>query len=553
MIGVQVNEADRAVVGEFFELFKTPWEFCRPGRHYEVLLCSDDDPPAADARLVLSYGTGDGPDDLSNRAPLIATHSPVILSCVLGRIPIYAGCRTFDPVEGSWLTDEQTRRPVARESGSDGRRIVHVGYHLFGEVRHLLTHGQPAQCAALPALELHIALLREIILSCSIPLVEIPPLPDGHSLIACLTHDVDHVGIRNHRWDHTLLGFLYRATLGSIFKLCRGRMTVRQVAANWAAVCSLPWVHLGLARDPWYQFDHYVQIEEGRPSTFFVIPKKGEPGQDATGRTRPRRAAQYDAADLVDHLMRLREAECEIGLHGIDAWRDTAKGREESALIGGLIGASELGVRMHWLYFDEQSPSRLEEAGFTYDSTVGYNQTIGYRAGTTQVYQPPGTRHLLELPLHVMDTALFYPSYLDLSPSQAETAAASLIRDVARFGGVFTVNWHDRSLAPERLWGGTYLALMADLTRRRAWFATASQTVAWFRKRRAASISEVSWNDDGTVRIRASAGHSDALPGLRLRLHRGRDGGAGRILSAIPSGGYRDIPLRADLDLCLPA
>ena len=553
MIGVQVSEADRAVVGEFFELFKTPWEFCRPGGRYQVLLCCDEAPPSGDARLVLSYGMGDGSDGLPVGALATATDSPVILSCVLGRIPIYTGCRTFGPAEEGWLTDEQTRRSVACESGSDGQRIIHVGYHLFAEIRHLLTHGQPAECAALPALELHIALLREIILSCSIPLVEIPPLPDGHSLIACLTHDVDHVGIRNHRWDHTLLGFLYRATLGSLFKLCRGRMTVRQVAANWAAVCSLPWVHLGLARDPWYQFDHYVQIEDGRPSTFFVIPKKGEPGQDANGRTHPRRAAQYDAADLVGHLRGLREAGCEIGLHGIDAWRDAASGREEFALIAGLTGASELGVRMHWLYFDRQSPSRLEEAGFSYDSTVGYNQTVGYRAGTTQVYRPPGARLLLELPLHVMDTALFYPSYLDLSPRQAKAAVTPLIDDVARFGGVFTVNWHDRSLAPERLWGGTYLALMADLTARGAWFATATQTVAWFRKRRAASIDEASWDEDGTIRIRASAGGNGTLPGLRLRLHRSREGGPGRLTSAAPSGGHRDIPFQGDLAVCLPA
>lgn len=553
MIGVQAAEADRGFVREFFELFKTPWEFCRPGGRYQVLLCCDDCTPRGDAKLVLLYGTGGGPEESSKRPPSAASAAPIILSCVLGRVPIYAGCRTFGTGEGGWLTDAQSRRPVAHESGSDGRRVVRVGYNLFGEVRHLLTHGQPSDQAALPAMELHIALLREIILSCSIPLAEIPPQPDGHSMIACLTHDVDHVGLRNHRCDHTLLGFLYRATLGSLFKLCRGRMTLREVAQNWAAVCSLPWIHLGLARDPWYQFDHYLDIEGGRPSTFFVIPKKGEPGKDAAGQIHPRRAARYDAADLAGHLKGLRDAGCEIGLHGIDAWRDADRGREESAKIAGLVGASELGVRMHWLYFDKQSASRLEEAGFSYDSTAGYNQTVGYRAGTTQVYLPPGARRLLELPLHVMDTALFYPSYLNLSPRQAKAAITPLIDAVARFGGVLTVNWHDRSLAPERLWGGAYVDLMEDLGKRGAWFATAAQTVAWFRKRRSASIDHVSWNSDGTVRIRASAGGSDSLPGLRIRIHRGRDGGPGSLIAPIPPGGHHDISFQRDLDSCLPA
>ena len=62
---------------------------------------------------------------------------------------------------------------------------------------------------------------------------------------------------------------------------------------------------------------------------------------------------------------------------------------------------------MHWLYFDSQAPLALEKAGFSYDSTLGYNETIGYRSGTTQVFKHPNTDHLMELPLHIMDTALF--------------------------------------------------------------------------------------------------------------------------------------------------
>ena len=42
MIGVIANLSDHAVVCEFFELFKTPWEFYRSDRQYEVLLCAGD-------------------------------------------------------------------------------------------------------------------------------------------------------------------------------------------------------------------------------------------------------------------------------------------------------------------------------------------------------------------------------------------------------------------------------------------------------------------------------------------------------------------------------
>jgi hypothetical protein len=178
-----------------------------------------------------------------------------------------------------------------------------------------------------------------------------------------------------------------------------------------------------------------------------------------------------------------------------------------------------MGIRMHWLYFDESSPRQLEAAGFSYDSTFGYTQTVGFRAGTAQVYRPPGVRRLLELPLHIMDTALFYPSYLHASPAKAQELIQSLITQVERLGGVLVTNWHDRSLAPERLWGDTFGWLLGTLTKRQAWFPTAARAVAWFRKRRETVIHSVVWDKAG-VQVKASAGRGSRLPGLRLRVHR---------------------------------
>ncbi len=42
MIGVIADPSEHDVVREFFELFKTPWEFYRRDRHYEVMLCADE-------------------------------------------------------------------------------------------------------------------------------------------------------------------------------------------------------------------------------------------------------------------------------------------------------------------------------------------------------------------------------------------------------------------------------------------------------------------------------------------------------------------------------
>jgi peptidoglycan/xylan/chitin deacetylase (PgdA/CDA1 family) len=360
--------------------------------------------------------------------------------------------------------------------------------------------------------------LRELIVSSGEPLVEVSPVPEGYRFIACLTHDIDHPSIRWHGLDHTTIGFLYRAIFGSVQQGLQGRTSMHSVMKNWKAAAKLALIHLGLADDFWESFDHnYAAIEKGLPSSFFAIPFKGQEGRTRTGRAPKRRAARYGITDIRGQLEALATVGHEIGLHGIDAWLDSSSADRELHEVRALAPSDQLGVRMHWLYFDEHSPAVLDAAGADYDSTVGYNDTIGFRAGTTQVFKPFSAKNLLELPLDVMDTALFYPTYLNLSREEARAAVSRIIDAAIRFGGVITLNWHDRSLAPERLWGDVYAEIIDELREKGAWFATAGQAVSWFRMRRKATFE----TSRGTTAI--VQGHltqaDKILPRLRVQLH----------------------------------
>jgi hypothetical protein len=519
MIGVVANKAGHSAVAEFFELFKTPWEFWRPGVRYDVLLCSDSMVPENDAKLVLLYGSRHQPFEEHRGIKTHSVKGPDFVSFRGERIPIYGNSLLFEHQGSNIIINRGASEAAAIAVASDNRTVIRLGFDLFQEVQHLLTKGQPAELAGIPTLELHVSLLRDLIVNHGITLVEIPPVPAGHRFMVCLTHDVDHPRVRNHMFDHTMFGFLYRALIVSVIDFCRRRRSLRQVATNWKAACSLPLVFCGIAKDFWNQIGRYLKLENDFTSTFFVIPTKEDAGVDPDGRIREKRAAGYSLSDIADDLLEVLSANHEVAVHGIDAWRDSTKGREECKRIQNITGTLETGVRMHWLYFDSHAPSTLEKAGFSYDSTVGYNETIGYRAGTTQVFKHVGVDRLLELPLHVMDTALFYPSYLNLSIEQARAATLALIEHVTRFGGVLTINWHDRSLGPERLWGDAYISLLGDLRARMPWFATASQTVSWFRKRRAASFVRVT-QDDSSVQVRtAKEPGVTALPPLTLRVY----------------------------------
>jgi len=549
MIGVVAKGDEREVVREFFELFKTPWEFCRENQPYEVLIRSEGASEPHSAKLVIVYGNGSGAFDHDARnAPPPPRHGTT-LSWNGDRIPVYGSCTTF-PSDGRspHLVVEDTGEAVVSVEHAPNSTVVRVGYDLFHEIRFLLTTGQPVRHAAIPTLEKHIAFLRELIVEAGIPLVEIPPIPEGYRFIVCLTHDVDHPSIRLHRFDHTMFGFLYRAVVRSLIDVCAGKMRPTTLWHNWAAALRLPLVHLGLAKDFWSQLDRYLEIEKGLGSTFFVIPVKHDAGRTVDGPAPRIRASSYGVSDIADHLRALRAAGCEVALHGIDAWIDSSKGMRERERVSQVTGVSAMGVRMHWLFFDERAPERLDDAGFTYDATFGYNETVGFRAGTAQAFKPMSARRLLELPLTIMDTALFYPTHLNLTAKAARQWVWRLVDDAERYGGALIINWHDRSLAPERLWGQFYVQLIDELKHRGAWFPTVTQAASWFSQRRAAVFNSVCW-DGASVRIRASAGRRRDLPGLTLRVHPPGPADGNRAVPERRPGRFTDVTFRGALDV----
>jgi len=481
MIGVIADAADLRVVAEFFELFKTRWEVYRSGTNYEVVLTSQPGAEGVGQRLTVRYGGRPREaDDRPDSFPASADPGGRLVFHEGDSLPLYGESLHWGPQEAPRLVRVQVR---------DGRTIARVGYDLFTEVRWLLTRGQPIEHAAIPTLELHIELLRRLIADSGASCPEVRPVPEGYRFIAVLTHDVDHPALRLHRCDRTVLGFLTRALLGSLVKVLQGHESGGYLVRNWAAALKLPLVQVGLARDFWRDFPTYLRLERGRPSTFFVLPFANRPGRRRGGARAPRiRGAAYGARDVASELETLQEAGCEIGLHGIDAWCDEAAAREEIQELTGVAKSFRGGVRMHWLYFHEDSPLILERAGAAYDSTIGYNDTIGYRAGTGQVYRPLGATKLLELPLIVMDTALFYPSHLNLTTAEAWKRVEAIVAQAVRFGGCVTVNWHDRSLAPERQWGKFYGDMVRYLEAQGGWFTTAEGAVNWFRKRRETNL-----------------------------------------------------------------
>ncbi|MBX3300755.1 MAG: hypothetical protein KF693_00920 [Nitrospira sp.] len=491
MIGIVAEREYLEVVAEFFELFKTPWEAAVPDRRYRVVLATNGDVGWVNADVLLIFDLKE--NDFDRAAGMKGTwlQGPVAIEGRRTAYPVYRGALVFESGTQDGVATLQGR-PVEYWVQGEERVVRRIGYHLFEEVRYLLKEGQPATYALTPTLDIHIDFLRQLLMESKVPFIEIPAVPPGYDHVCCLTHDVDFFGIRRHLFDRTMAGFLYRASLGTVIDLVRGHRSFKEACRNWVSILSLPLVFLRVLPDFWRPFEDYAKVEDRKSSTFFLVPFKGKAGVAPDGSLNNWRATPYGIQDVREDLKAAAAGDSELAIHGIDAWRDTELGREELHQLVSLVGQQNIGVRMHWLYFDHDSPQKLEKAGFDYDSTYGYNEAVGYRAGTSQPFRPVGCSALIELPMTIMDSALFSSGRLSLTSMQAMSLCRCIIEHARRAGGVVVINWHDRSLAPERLLGRFYAELLNEVREGgRVWFAKVKEAVEWFRWRRSIQFSRV--------------------------------------------------------------
>jgi hypothetical protein len=385
-----------------------------------------------------------------------------------------------------------------------GNLIDLTANDFFKKISDLLNTGQPHLHE--PSCDILIDSLRQELKKYTI-LVEIPPAPWDHPYMVALTHDVDVTSVKECRI----------VTAGYAAFQC---ITHGEVCAG----LRLGLARFGIGNDPWSLFSRWKIFEDqlGVRSTFFFVSKKDDPGV----RAHPYRAVGYDIKP--DVLRDLNQGGWETGVHGIDNWTDAERGKLESAALG--PGDKSPGNRTHWLLFDQDSWKVLDAAGYSYDTTFGYNDDAGFRAGTTQVYRPRGVQNLLELPLHIQDLGLFgkfcwAPTDSDWVKTpclhlnkNAARAYCNRIFDYAKtYGGAVTLLWHYENLTPPRDWSGLYADLVERAKADCAWVTTAGAIVAWFKGRRETGIEYDLNKNILTIRIRnLDSGQNSPM---RIRVH----------------------------------
>jgi len=165
----------------------------------------------------------------------------------------------------------------------------------------------------------------------------------------------------------------------------------------------------------------------------------------------------------------LRRRGHEVGFHpGYQTFDNLERFHQEKQRMDLALGETRYGGRQHFLRFRAPDTWRLwEEAGLTYDSTLGYADHEGFRCGTCHPFQPFDIEQdrvldLWEIPLIVMDVTL--KQYRHLTPAEGEERILTLAQRCKAVNGVFTLLWHNTSLHGEWApWAAMYRRVLPQL------------------------------------------------------------------------------------------
>ena len=314
-----------------------------------------------------------------------------------------------------------------------------------------------------------------------------PRWPDGKTYAVIVSHDVD-LPFTRAPWSFYGRRLARNVSQRAPRAAVRGVLQAAKVAAVTRAA-PLP----DPADDPNFCFADWAELESsvGARSCFYVaVTSSADPVGAAFDVT-------YDFRHpaLVRALHDALERGCEIGLHAsINAHRIDGRIAEERALLERVLDNHPVeGVRHHYWALDPDDPEDTLDAharaGFVYDSSLGLNDTPGFRRGMIWPFTPFDRRRgreaaLLEVPPTLMDGAIFYRA---VTAAEGRRQIDDHVAAVKAAGGAVVFDWHLEQLNPTRLHGAG--AALADALRALAGdsgvhWTTPIEAARWWRGRR---------------------------------------------------------------------
>jgi len=212
-------------------------------------------------------------------------------------------------------------------------------------------------------------------------------------------------------------------------------------------------------------FDYWERVEKDleKRSTFYVYIKTDkkrfkswilDPSYDV-----------YKDEKLQQTLKHLIAEGFEIGLHGSfnSAVCEESLAKEKE-ILENSINCEITKVRQHWLRYEERVTPYIHNRLFQYDSTLGWNDKMGFRSGCASRYRPYDHANqkafdFFETPQIIMDANMF--NYSGNNPGIVVKKAVSILEMLDNYSNTHvSICWHQRTHSIDYGWSGTYERLI---------------------------------------------------------------------------------------------
>jgi peptidoglycan/xylan/chitin deacetylase (PgdA/CDA1 family) len=309
---------------------------------------------------------------------------------------------------------------------------------------------------------------------------EKPIWPEGKPFAVCLTHDVDLVS------RYSLSQSFRRVT-----QILQQKVNFDQKARVFLAFFrdfAVKSLRVGVA-DPLHCYERWIKVEGdiGARSTFFFWPGWSSVGKhhfsDCTYELTDRVIFDGQKCRVAEMIQEIDHRGWEIGLH--PSWfsfDNVDEMKRQKGALETVLGHEVVSVRQHNLHYDIRVTPRVHaEAGLRYDSTLGFNDNVGFRFGTSYPWHLYDLKEetdlpVVEIPLIIQDGALLNPAKgMRLDGNTAFQYVVQITEAVEQVGGVLTLLWHP-NVVINSTWWDIYQKTLEFLFSKHAWFATVQET-----------------------------------------------------------------------------
>lgn len=192
---------------------------------------------------------------------------------------------------------------------------------------------------------------------------------------------------------------------------------------------------------------------------------------------------------------KMRDHGFEVGLHAsYNAFIDKARFNYEKATLEVVSKSEIIGLRHHYWHLGKDVNKTLlmhEEAGFCYDSSLAFNDNLGFRYNVALPFYPYITKlnrrlNVLQIPVFCMDGNLFYNNSMTVNKAVSEI---SKYFDILENNfGVGAIDWHIRTSCQKGdkylKWGEAYMKILEILAERDdIWVTSAADFYKWWNNR----------------------------------------------------------------------